>query len=131
MIFILHKNIHSESFSDKIKSTYTNVYHSTELSSQIFQIFYKNEQCANNGNLTLSKPKKAEATVQKNEIKKENKTVAKIVKTKPVGTPVTKAVKKPLPPPPPPPKPLGRVKPITKQATKNYSPPPPPIKAFR
>ena len=128
MIFILHKNIHSESFSDKIKSTYTNVYHSTELSSQIFQLFYKNEQCANNGNLTLSKPKKAESTVQKNEIKKENKTVAKIVKTKPVGTPVTKAVKKPLPPPPPPPppKPLGRVKPITKRAIKNTPPPPPP-----
>jgi len=128
MIFILHKNIHSESFSDKIKSTYTNVYHSTELSSEIFQIFYKNEQCVNNGNLTLSKPKKAEATVQKNEIKKENKTVAKIVKTKPVGTPVTKAVKKPLPPPPPPPKPLGRVKTITKQAIRKTPPPPPPIK---
>lgn len=125
MIFILHKNIHSESFSDKIKSTYTNVYHSTELSSEIFQIFYKNEQCVNNGNLTSSKPKKAEATVQKNEIKKENKTVAKIVKTKPVGTPVTKAVKKPLPPPPP--KPLGRVKPITKKAIRK-PPTPPPIK---
>ena len=124
MIFILHKNIHSESFSDKIKSTYTNVYHSTELSSEIFKIFYENEQCANNGNLTLSKPKKAEAAVQKNEIKKDNKTVAKIVKTKPVVTPVTKSVKKPLPPPPPPPPtPIGRVKPITKQAIK---PPPPP-----
>ena len=65
MVFILHKNIHSESFSDKIKSTYTNVYHSTELSSEIFQIFYKNEQCANNGNLTLSKPKKAESNSPK------------------------------------------------------------------
>ena len=124
MIFILHKNIHSESFSDKIKSTYTNVYHSTELSLEIFQIFYKNEQCANNGNLTLSKPKKAEATVQKNEIKKENKTVAKIVNTKAVGTPVTKAVKKPLPPLPP--KPFSRVKPVTKKATKKTPPPPPP-----
>ena len=123
MIFILHKNIHSESFSDKIKSTYTNVYHSTELSSEIFQIFYKNEQCVNNGNLTLSKTKKAEATVQKNEVKKENKTVAKIVKTKPVGTPVTKAIKTP---PPPPPKPLGRVKPNTKQAIRKPPPPPPP-----
>ena len=127
MIFILHKNIHSESFSDKIKSTYTNVYSSTELSSEIFQIFYKNEQCANNGNLTLSKPKKAEATVQKNEIKKENKTVAKIVNTKAVGKPVLKAVKKPLPPPPPPLMPLGRVKPIPKQVIKKSPPPPPPI----
>ena len=122
MIFILHKNIHSESFSDKIKSNYTNVYHSTELSSQIFQIFYKNEQCANNGDLTLSKPKIAESTVQQNEIKKENKTVAKIVKPKPVGTPVT--VSKPLPPPPP--KTLGSVKSITKQAIRKTPPPPPP-----
>ena len=147
MIFILHKNIHSESFSDKIKSTYTNVYHSTELSSEIFQIFYKNEQCANNGDLTLSKPKKAESTVQKNEIEQENKTVANIVKPKPVGTPVrvskplpplspkplgrVKPITKPAirkPPPPPPIKPLGRVKPITKPAKKNTPPPPPSIK---
>ena len=126
MIFILHKNIHSESFSDKIKSNYTNVYHSTELSSQIFQLFYKNEQCASNGNLTLSKPNKAESTVQKNETKKENKTVAKIVITNPIGNPVTKAAKKPLPPLPPPPKPFIRVKPVTKKATKTSPPPPPP-----
>jgi hypothetical protein len=126
MIFILHKNIHSESFSDKIKSTYSNVYHSTELSSEIFQIFYKNEQCINNGDLTSSKPKKAEATIQKNEIKKDNETLAKIVETKPIGAPVTKAVKKPLPPPPPPPKPFSRVKPVTKKAIKTPPPPPPP-----
>ena len=115
LIFILHKNIHSERFSDKIKSTYTNVYHSTELTSEIFQIFYKNEQCANNGNLTLSKPKKAEQTVPKTE--------ANIFKTKDVGKPV----KKPLPPPPPPPPPLmplGRVKPIPKQVIKKSPPPP-------
>ncbi|MDG1330616.1 MAG: hypothetical protein P8P27_10300, partial [Flavobacteriaceae bacterium] len=128
MIFILHKNIHSESFSDKIKSNYTNVYHCTELSSQIFQLFYKNEQCASNGNLTLSKPNKAESTVQKNETKKENKTVAKIVITNPIGNPVTKAAKKPLPPLPPPPKPFIRVKPVTKKATKTSPPPPPPPK---
>ena len=116
MVFILHKNIHSESFSDKIKSNYTNVYHSIELSSQIFQLFYKNEQCASNGNLTLSKLKKAESTVQKNEIKNENK---------PVSTPVK--VRKPLPPPPPPTKPLGRVKPITKRTIKNTPPPTKPL----
>ena len=146
-IFILHGDIQSKQYADKIKSNYAHVYISEEPSTEIFELFYKNEQCASNGNLTLSKPKKAESTVQKNETKKENKTVANIVKPKPVGTPVrvskplpplspkplgrVKPITKPAirkPPPPPPIKPLGRVKPITKPAKKNTPPPPPSIK---
>ena len=144
MVFILHNIVHSERFSDKIKSNYTNVYHSTESSPQIFQLFYKNEQCVSNGNLTLSKPKIAESTVHKNEIKKENKTAAKIIQPKPVGKPVTKAVRKPLPPPPPPFKPLVKIKPITERVIRSQTeaqkvavvkapliPPPPPMKTMR
>ena len=60
VIFILHGDIHSTHYADKIKSNYAHVYVSEEPSTEIFQLFYKDPECANKGNLTLTKPKKAE-----------------------------------------------------------------------
>jgi hypothetical protein len=57
VIFILHGDIHSTHYADKIKSNYAHVYVSEEPSTEIFQLFYKDPECANKGNLTLTKPK--------------------------------------------------------------------------
>lgn len=114
MIFILHKDIHSDNFSEKIKSNYTNVYHSTELSSEIFQLFYKNVDCANNGNLTSNniesntKPKLSSNLVEEKNINIKQtpeisvKSKAKDSEIKKIKT-VSSRTKTPPPVPPPPP----------------------------
>jgi hypothetical protein len=115
MIFILHKDIHSDNFSEKIKSNYTNVYHSTELSSEIFQLFYKNINCANNGNLTSNniesntKPKLPSNLVDEHKninIKQTPeisvKSTAKHSEIKKVKTVSSKTKTAPSAPPPPP-----------------------------
>ena len=155
VIFILHKDIHSDNFSDKIKSNYTNVYHSKELSTEIFQLFYKNSECANNGDLTLTKSK-PEKKIEKDKKIPQDKAVKKVTRrppppppppppaakpkvtsTKPRPTKPTNTAKKiPLPPPPPAQRPKvtsTKPRPVksTNTAKKRSLPPPPPIRVSR
>ena len=102
MIFILHNDIHSDNFSDKIKSNYTNVYHSKEPSTEVFQLFYTDTKCANNGDFTSTQSIKitsaenivdkksddAKLKIVENKILQENPSQVKII-TKTPKTPRT------------------------------------------
>ena len=81
MIFILHKDIHSDNFFDKIKSNYTNVYHSKEPSSEVLQLFYTDTKCANNGDFTSTQSIKITSLENKVDRKTEDAKL-KIVENK-------------------------------------------------
>jgi len=126
IIFILHKDIHSDNFYDKIKSNYTNVYHSKEPSSEVLQLFYTDTKCVNNGDFTSSqsikitspenivdkKTEDAKLKIVENKILQENpsqvKTIAKtpeslhipVEKVNSEQTPISRIGKRPPPPPP-------------------------------
>ena len=126
-IFILHGDIQSKQYADKIKSNFAHVYISEELSTEIFQLFYENSECANNGDLTsaqslkISSPKNkddsknedAKLKIVENKILQENpsqvKTITKtperlnspVEKVNSEKTPISRTGKRPPPPPPP------------------------------
>ena len=80
-IFILHGVIQSTQYADKIKSNFAHVYISEEPSTEIFQLFYENSECANNGDLTSAQSLKISSQKNKDDSKNEDAKL-KIVENK-------------------------------------------------
>ena len=80
-IFILHGVIQSTQYADKIKSNFAHVYISEEPSTEIFQLFYENSECANNGDLTSAQSLKITSLENKDDSKNEDAKL-KIVENK-------------------------------------------------
>jgi len=129
VIFILHGDIHSNQYTDKIKSNYAHVYVSDEPSAEILRLFYTKENCAKSGDLAqVAETKNETLTPASTPVAKTNVKRPPIQPPKPSvprPRPVTakvlprKTARRPPTPPPPPPKPSIVSKSAKPSKTKN------------
>ena len=109
VIFILHGDVHSDQYSDKIKSNFAHVHISKEPSTEIFQLFYLNESSVQNGNLNrqlnTSTSKTTRPKVKSKPVELDVPKIKQITEVpKKMDQPDQTKLKTkfPLPPPPPP-----------------------------
>jgi hypothetical protein len=136
LAFIIKNSVVSQSFIDKLKSTYNNIYYSNDEFIDIFDLFISNEDVINAGNFSrkITKP----IVVKLAPTFESKPSVSSVISVpQPTPPPTVRSIpkpqiksssvlkKSPAPPPPPPPKAPVVSKTITKK-TKVKSPPPPP-----
>ena len=132
VIFILHGDVHSDQYSDKIKSNFAHVHISKEPSTEIFQLFYKNESSIQKGNLTkqlnISTSKTTIPVVKSEPVPPESPPINDPDQSKPKTrtSPPQSPPRPPLAPPRPPRAPRAPRKPSAKNINQITSLPPKP-----